>query len=561
MNQKLLILFCAFFSSMSLSAQTNIPALITSDQVWTVSGSPYNLTQNCYIDTNVIVKVMPGVEINGSAGLRILIDGEFQILGNSDSLVICDQLQVEYQSAAKPYNPIHKRGAYIKYAKFTGNGSTSVTSIRTRQVSIFVEYCTFINAFYGISGTSSSNSTFTSVYNCSFLDSTGYSYPINMGSNGVIDVQDCYFNGGSSIYAYGDINFERNYVDNFDRVYINSYEGCNVACNTFKNIQNSLEFKIYTRDTSPVNSFTNNTLDSIGRSSIYPMFKLWYLNSIYNLGQFNVNGNNFLHNNGSLAKAEIYGSNPSPTTSTSLNFTGNYWGSNDSATIASYIEDYADDVTIFGEVDFSNYLTSENTTCPQSSSCEALFYVAVDTTNTYNLYVINNSTGTTSTTSYYWTFGDGSSSTDSTPSHYYSSFGKYELCLTLTDSANNCISTYCDSIGLDSNGNLLKQDGFNLQVFTEIELMGLEDMKTISSLNVYPNPSTGIIQLEYFLNTSENTSIHVFNSMGQLVNKQNHIGMVGENNIQFDFRHLPKGLYIIQVKSGNESTSKRIVIH
>ena len=560
MNQKILILICAFLSSLGLSAQTTIPALITSDQTWTVAGSPYNLTQNCYVDTNVIVKVMPGVEINGAPGLKIMIDGEFQILGNEDSIVECDLLQLEYLDAAKPYNPIHKRGAYVRYARFTGNGSTTVACIRTRQVSIFVEHSSFHNAFYGIQNSSASKPIFTSVYNCSFIDSTGNSYPINSGTSGTIDVQDCYFRGGSSIYAYGDVNFQRNYVEDYDRVYINSYEGCNVTCNTFKNINNAIELKIYTRDTNAVNNFSYNTIDSAGRSNYYPMFKLWYLTSVYSLGDFTVNGNNFLHNNGLATKVEIYGSNSSPTTSTLLDFTQNYWGSTDSATIADYIEDYADNVALFGKVDFSSYLSSENTTCPETSSCNASFYVAVDTTNLYNLFVVNNSTGTTSTTNYLWDFGDGTTSTDSTPSHYYTAFGKYELCLTLTDSAKNCISTYCDSIGIDSSGNLLKKDGFNLHVLNETDLIGIDEIKEVKHFSIYPNPSSGRVQLDYQLKAKQTAHIQVINGMGQVVWEQSKLSTVGSNSMQLNLSELPKGMYIVQLNAGFESSYKRIVI-
>lgn len=47
---------------------------------------------------------------------------------------------------------------------------------------------------------------------------------------------------------------------------------------------------------------------------------------------------------------------------------------------------------------------------------------------------------------FYWTFGDGSSSTQFEPLHIYSNPGAYAVCLTIFDSVNNCTSGYCDSI-------------------------------------------------------------------------------------------------------------------
>ena len=65
-----------------------------------------------------------------------------------------------------------------------------------------------------------------------------------------------------------------------------------------------------------------------------------------------------------------------------------------------------------------------------------------------------------STHTYSWSFGDGGTSTKRNPTHKYRAFGSYWVCLTIADSTLNCTSTYCDSLGLDSTGRLLKADGF-----------------------------------------------------------------------------------------------------
>ncbi|HXH19834.1 MAG TPA: PKD domain-containing protein [Chitinophagales bacterium] len=48
--------------------------------------------------------------------------------------------------------------------------------------------------------------------------------------------------------------------------------------------------------------------------------------------------------------------------------------------------------------------------------------------------------------SYHWTFGDGSASPDEAPVHAYSSPGVYSVCLTVTDSVQNCSSSYCAEV-------------------------------------------------------------------------------------------------------------------
>ncbi len=53
----------------------------------------------------------------------------------------------------------------------------------------------------------------------------------------------------------------------------------------------------------------------------------------------------------------------------------------------------------------------------------------------------------TGAATYAWDFGDGSSSTQSNPSHTYADSGRYVVCLTVTDTIRGgCTNTYCDTI-------------------------------------------------------------------------------------------------------------------
>jgi PKD repeat protein len=47
---------------------------------------------------------------------------------------------------------------------------------------------------------------------------------------------------------------------------------------------------------------------------------------------------------------------------------------------------------------------------------------------------------------FYWSFGDNSSSSEITPTHYYNQTGEYSVCLWYTDS--NCSSHFCDTINI-----------------------------------------------------------------------------------------------------------------
>ena len=75
-----------------------------------------------------------------------------------------------------------------------------------------------------------------------------------------------------------------------------------------------------------------------------------------------------------------------------------------------------------------------------TSGCSADF-ITYDSLGTYYFMPLNNMYS-----NYYWTFGDGTISYATYPTHIYSSNGAYTVCLTVTDSALNCTDTWCDSV-------------------------------------------------------------------------------------------------------------------
>jgi PKD repeat protein len=78
-----------------------------------------------------------------------------------------------------------------------------------------------------------------------------------------------------------------------------------------------------------------------------------------------------------------------------------------------------------------------------SSPCNADFITYEDTTTAGLIYFSNTSTG--NFTNFYWSFGDGSSSTQYNPVHTYTQQGTYLVCLTVYNNSG-CQSSFCDSI-------------------------------------------------------------------------------------------------------------------
>lgn len=61
-----------------------------------------------------------------------------------------------------------------------------------------------------------------------------------------------------------------------------------------------------------------------------------------------------------------------------------------------------------------------------------------------DVFFINSSSMTADL--FHWTFGDGDSSNQVNPNHFYSTAGAYNVCLSITDTNINCTSTFCDTV-------------------------------------------------------------------------------------------------------------------
>lgn len=79
-----------------------------------------------------------------------------------------------------------------------------------------------------------------------------------------------------------------------------------------------------------------------------------------------------------------------------------------------------------------------------SSGCQANYSYTLMNIQ-YGVQFSNLSTSADSITSYYWTFGDGTTSTDANPHHVYTRGGGFWTCLTIA-TAGGCTSTRCDSV-------------------------------------------------------------------------------------------------------------------
>lgn len=550
-----------------VSAQTTVPALITTSQTWTKSGSPYLINQNSYIDTGVKVKVMPGVVIKSGIGNKLIVDGEFQILGKKDTPVIVKYLNVDYTNKSKDYNPTTQKGALLKYAKFdsTGNSGRAVSTMST---SIRILGCEFSNHFYSLYLMQMSDTVKNEIEDCKFINTNyGSGYHIYMSGNKYKSyINNCSFNLAGGCYFYGDVTFTNNRVNKMDNLWFYGYGHTIVECNSFKNVIYGCQVTVGNYfDSTLITRFANNTFDTMGYSAYYPMLKLTKNSTSYHTGKLQFLENNFLHYSGTNEKVQISGYNSTPTKSEKLNFKNNYWGTTDTTKIKNSIKDYSDDITIWGKVDYTNFLTSKDTSCKNNSStCSASYIIGIDTNQLYNVFLIDNSTGTDTNTVYDWTIDTAHFYNSRYPQYYHNGFGKIQVCLHIYNSKTGCNSTYCDSLAVDTWGNYYAvKTGYNINVLSWADFQKLLSSTKTQKLEspkikAYPNPANDWVHVEIPAELRNNALITITDLAGKVILSNSYIR--SQNRIDLNTSNFSSGYYFIEIKNKNYQSKTNLII-
>ena len=185
--------------------------------------------------------------------------------------------------------------------------------------------------------------------------------------------------------------------------------------------------------------------------------------------------------------------------------------------------------------------------------CQASYWV--DTLNSGNNVALIYNTSTPSqkdtnyVTTYHWDFGDGDTSNLAFPTHTYASAGAYGVCLTVKsiDTAGAfCTSMFCDTLGIDTTGNLIyKGSGFTLQVLNPA--LGINEITVREAFDIYPNPVNEFLIIKSSIPASVEVKYSLYDIGGsELVN-----GVIekGSSQVQVNVNHLKAGVYLLKMST------------
>ncbi len=361
MYSKISFTLLAFVMGLTVMAQTQIPAIVSTSANWTAAGSPYIMSGNVLIEASAKIIIEPGAVVQSpGTNLRIIVDGELQAIGTNDSVIMFDKVTFDFSDKSADYDPITGRGSQFQYCLFNATGAGGgVRTLYLRETSMLVSNCKFLDGYYNIYPYSTKDTLDIIVEKSIFIGiSTYYGYPLYSGSsNARIRITDCYAENMNAIYLSKDAEVRNCTFVNFTGSQgirkPTFYNKLVLECNLFHNFKYTVLDLSYPA-VGAVIDVTYNTFDSsknhIEMSGSY----------ISNPSRFTVENNNFL----TYSQYSIYnrsGSNPG--VADTVNYRSNWWGTTNITDIAEGIFDFNDDITTPAFVDFSGQLTKAVTTC------------------------------------------------------------------------------------------------------------------------------------------------------------------------------------------------------
>jgi len=138
-----------------------------------------------------------------------------------------------------------------------------------------------------------------------------------------------------------------------------------------------------------------------------------------------------------------------------------------------------------------------------------------------------------------WTINTTQFANTNDPIYTVSSPGIYIVCMTVIDIA--CINSpiiFCDTVTV-----------------TGIGTIGIDEKELANSVKMFPNPSSGKVNLISTLVNVE--TIAVYNTLGEIVFEEKNPELKNELDLQF----LPNGIYFVKTKTGAGIVTKKLTIN
>jgi hypothetical protein len=96
------------------------------------------------------------------------------------------------------------------------------------------------------------------------------------------------------------------------------------------------------------------------------------------------------------------------------------------------------------------------------------------------------------------------------------------------------------------------------QTFIVDACTGIHSPDGTTGISVYPNPANNLVTVELQLGSSQETEINMFNMLGQIVYASNANESAGVSKVNIATGSLPRGVYLLQVKTATGTQVRKV---
>jgi hypothetical protein len=91
--------------------------------------------------------------------------------------------------------------------------------------------------------------------------------------------------------------------------------------------------------------------------------------------------------------------------------------------------------------------------------------------------------------------------------------------------------------------------------------VGINEINTVvGGINVYPNPAVSVFNVEYTLPQSQKVTIQLVDVLGKVVYTVDQNGTDGVNNMKINVKNYASGMYSLNIKTGNNIKTQKVII-
>ena len=97
-------------------------------------------------------------------------------------------------------------------------------------------------------------------------------------------------------------------------------------------------------------------------------------------------------------------------------------------------------------------------------------------------------------------------------------------------------------------------------IWTQPNSIRVDELSSISSLEVYPNPSRDVFNVSFTSESKQSIKVRLVNLVGEIIFTENLENFEGEYTHSFNLEQYSKGVYLLELDTDNGIVNKKLIL-